>query len=138
VGGIIPSLAGGQSRYDYPVSDVISDYQKWKQQGEELQIQAKAAMETRFRELLLEAVKVAEEYKSDFRGVLKPPPAVTAFRYRAAASKNAKKKKAAAAPAPLPTTPVKKPDRKVLGSPTRNLDDKVYEIEDALQSALRS
>src|ERR1035441_10927284 len=60
--------------------DVINEYQKWKQQGEDLRVQAKHAMETRFRDLLCEAVHIAEEYRTDFGAVLKPPPAVTAFR----------------------------------------------------------
>ena len=74
--------------------DVINEYQKWKQQGEDLRVQAKHAMETRFRELLTEAVRIAEEYRSDFGAALKPPPAVTAFRYKATAK--AKRKKPAA------------------------------------------
>ncbi len=127
------------------MSDVISEYQKWKQQGEDLRVKAKAAMEARFRELLLEAVEVAEEYKKDFGGVLKPPPAVTSFRHKAG---GAKKKKPVTPPAPA------KPNRKVLGlqkqlatakskleaakaagAPTRNLDDRIYEIEDALKAS---
>ena len=32
--------------------DVINEYQKWKQQGEDLRVQAKHAMEIRFRDLL--------------------------------------------------------------------------------------
>jgi hypothetical protein len=127
------------------MNDVISEYQKWKQQGEDLRVKAKLAMESRFRELLLEAVEVAEEYKKDFGGVLKPPPAVTSFRHKAG---GAKKKKPVAPPTPV------KPSRKVLGlqkqlatakskleaakaagAPTRNLDDKIYEIEDALKSS---
>ena len=35
--------------------DPISEYQKWKQQGESLRAQAKQAMEGRFRDLLTEA-----------------------------------------------------------------------------------
>jgi len=142
------------------MSDVISEYQKWKQQGEDLRVKAKLAMETRFRELLLEAVRVAEEYKHDFGGTLKPPPAVTAFRHKAgsAKKKRAVPAKTAVKDAPAaPPPPAKKPDRKVLGlqkrlatvkakleaakaagAPTRNLDDQIYEIEDALQTALRN
>jgi len=130
------------------MNDVISEYQKWKQQGEELRVKAKLAMEARFRELLLEAVEVAEEYKKDFGGVLKSPPAVTSFRFKTG---GVKKRKQVAPPAPA------KPSRKVLGlqkqlatakskleaakaagAPTRNLDDRIYEIEDALQTASRS
>lgn len=135
------------------MTDVITEYQKWKQQGEDLRVKAKLAMESRFRDLLLEAVKVAEEYKSDFGGVLKPPPAVTSFRHKAGV---AKKKRAVVKPAPVAPPPPAKPDRKVLGlqkqlatakskleaakaagTPTRNLDDRIYEIEDALQTAMR-
>ena len=43
--------------------DIINEYQKWKQQGEDLRVQAKHAMETRFRDLLCEAVHIAEEYR---------------------------------------------------------------------------
>jgi hypothetical protein len=50
-------------------------------------------------------LSIAEEYRADFGGALKPPPAVTAFRYKAAAA------------------------------PTKNLEDKVYEIEDDLRLA---
>ena len=71
--------------------DIINEYQKWKQQGEDLRVQAKHAMETRFRDLLSEAVQIAEEYRSDFGAALKPPPAVTAFRYKASAKVKAKK-----------------------------------------------
>lgn len=139
------------------MSDIIGDYQKWKQQGEDLRVKAKAAMQSRFGELLLEAAQVAEEYRSDFGGVLKPPPAVTSFRYKA--GKPAKKRVAAAATqAPAKAAPViEKPSRKVLGlrqrlatakkkldaakaagAPTREWDDRIYEIEDALQSAARN
>lgn len=147
------------------MTDVITEYQKWKLQGEDLRIKAKLAMETRFRDLLLEAVRVAEEYKTDFGGGLKPPPAVVTFRYRAGKSKRpaapsktapgtVKKVEAPAAPEKKVALPVK-PDRKFLGlqkrlatakkkldaakaagSPTRDLDDKVYELEDALRVAL--
>ena len=48
------------------MNNVISEYQKWKQQGEDLRVQAKQAMESRFRELFAEAVQIAEEYRSDF------------------------------------------------------------------------
>ena len=51
------------------MADVISDYQKWKQQGASLKTQAKQAMESRFQELLAEAVAIAEEYRSDFGAV---------------------------------------------------------------------
>jgi hypothetical protein len=83
------------------MNNVISEYQKWKQQGEDLRVQAKQAMESRFRELLAEAVKIAEEYRSDFGGLLKPAPPVTSFRYKA----HAKAKKGAKAKAPAPKAP---------------------------------
>src|SRR3954466_1684713 len=138
--------------------DVINEYQKWKQQGESLRTQAKQAMESRFRELLAEAVSLAEEFRADFGGQLKPPPNVTAFRYKA--SGKSKPKKAGKAPAPKAPTPAppepkieksspkvaalekrlggagKKPgDAKAAGTPARALEDRVYEIEDALRLA---
>lgn len=137
------------------MGDVISDYLKWKQQGGELRAKAKAAMEIRFRELLSEAATLAEEYKTDFGAVLKPPPGITAFRYQVGRPKKAAKKPAtapetqAAAPAPKPA-----PDRKILalqgrldtlkkkldaakaaGKPTRDWEDKIYEVEDAIRLA---
>jgi hypothetical protein len=141
------------------MSDVINEYQKWKQQGEDLRIQAKTAMETRFRDLLSEAVRIAEMYRADFGAALKPPPAVTAFRFKASAKPKAKKAAgkgkpgAAAAPA-KPEPPAAKPnpkvaglqkrlatarkkldDAKTAGTPTRVLEDKIYEIEDELRLA---
>jgi hypothetical protein len=140
------------------MADVISDYQKWKQQGENLKTQAKQAMEARFRELLTEAVSVAEEYRADFGASLKPPATVTAFRYKAAAKAKAKKAgKQQAVKAPetaRPESKDQKPDPKLAGlqkqlavakkkledakaanSPTRKLEDRIYEIEDALRLA---
>jgi hypothetical protein len=141
------------------MSDVINEYQKWKQQGEDLRIQAKTAMETRFRELLSEAVRISEMYKADFGAVLKPPPAVTAFRFKASAKPKAKKVaakggKPASAAAAKPEPPAAKPnpkvaglqkklatarkkldDAKTAGTPTRALEDKIYEIEDELRLA---
>ena len=102
--------------------DIINEYQKWKQQGEDLRVQAKHAMETRFRDLLTEAVHIADEYRADFGAVLKPPPVVTAFRYKATAKPKAKKpagkgKPAVAAPAeratPKAEPAVVKPNPKV-------------------------
>jgi hypothetical protein len=137
--------------------DVISEYQKWKQQGEDLRVQARQAMETRFRDLLTEAVHIAEMYKSDFGPTLKPPPAVTAFRYKAAVKGKAKKAvKPAAKPAPvaaavpapakvnpkvaglqkkLATARKKLDDAKAGGATTRPYEDKVYELEDELRLA---
>ena len=141
--------------------DVINEYQKWKQQGEDLRVQAKHAMETRFRDLLSEAVHIAEEYRTDFGAALKPPPAVTAFRYKASAKSKAKKPAGKAKPAaaervaPKPEPPAAKPSPKVAGlqkrlatakkklddakaggATTRPYEDKVYEIEDELRLAL--
>ena len=138
------------------MNDVITDYQKWKQQGENLRVQAKHAMETQFRELLIEAVRIAEMYRSDFGSALKPPPQVTAFRFKAAAKAKGKPKKTAVVPpaAPKVEAPVAKPDPKMAalqkrlatakkklddvkaaGGATRPLEDKVYEIEDAIRLA---
>ena len=145
--------------------DVINEYQKWKQQGEDLRVQAKHAMETRFRELLTEAVQIAEEYRSDFGAALKPPPAVTAFRYKATAKPKAKKAaakaagkttpaKSEAAPAAqaapagkanpkiaglqkkLATAKKKLEDARTGGATTRPYEDKVYELEDELRLAM--
>jgi hypothetical protein len=138
--------------------DVINEYQKWKQQGEDLRVQAKHAMETRFPDLLSEAVHIAEEYRTDFGAALKPPPAVTAFRYKASARPKAKKAAAKAKPAePKPEPPTAKPNPKVAGlqkrlatakkkledakaggATTRPYEDKVYEIEDELRLALQA
>jgi hypothetical protein len=141
------------------MSDVISDYQKWKQQGDDLRLKAKHAMESRFRELLLEAVQIAGEYRADFGSALKPPSSVTSFRYKADAKKKAAKAKSAAKPEriePKAEPAPQKPSRKIIGlqtrlatakrkleeakasgSPTRVLDDKIYEIEDELRLALQ-
>jgi hypothetical protein len=141
------------------MSDVISEYQRWKEQGEELRTKARQAMESRFRELLSEAVRLAEEYRADFGMPLKPPPAVTAFRFRSGAKKARKEKAAAKPPAPEPKVeppPAAKRDPKVAalerrlvtarkkleaarasGAPTKNLEDKVYEIEDDLRLSSR-
>jgi hypothetical protein len=139
------------------MSDVLSDYQKWKQQGESLRTQARQAMESRFRDLLMEAVRIAEEYRHDFGGALKVPPSVTAFRYkRSAKGKAAKaaKPQPAAKAKPERAEPPRKPDpriarlqkrlaatrkkldeAKTAGVPTRVLEDRVYEIEDELRLA---
>ena len=144
--------------------DVINEYQKWKQQGEDLRVQAKNAMETRFRELLSEAVQIAEEYRTDFGAALKPPASVTSFRYKATAKAKAKKPaakaagktapaKAEAAPAAaapavkvnpkiaglqkkLATAKKKLEDARAGGATTRPYEDKVYELEDELRLAM--
>jgi len=141
------------------MDNIISEYQKWKQQGEELRIKAKQAMEARFRELLTEAIHVAEEYRADFGASLKPPTAVTAFRYKSSGKAKPKKgqERPAAAknqstPAPatatrtspkisglqkqLATAQQKLEQAKARGAATKNLEDKIYEIEDALRLSL--
>ena len=137
------------------MTDVISQYQKWKEQGESLRLQAKQAMEARFRELLSEAVQIAEEYRADFGLSLKPASPVTTFRYKAA---RPKARKSGKKPAQKPPEPVaqaaSKPDPKLARLqkrlatakqkleaaraaqvPTRNLEDRIYEIEDELRLA---
>ena len=140
------------------MADVISEYKQWKQQGENLKVQARQAMESRFQELLSEAVLISEEYHADFGVPLKPPAPVTAFRYKASGKPKAKKGgkqpvvKSATAPRSAPK--VEKPDPKTVrlkqrlatakkkldeaktaGSPTRPLEDRIYEIEDAIRLA---
>lgn len=145
------------------MTDIISEYQKWKQQGEDIRTKAKHAMESRFRELLSEAIAISEEYRADFGGPLKPPANVTSFRYKASAHKakkaaSAKSTKPAATPskaevpaaAPkaspkvaglqkrLQTAKKKLDDAKTAGAPTRLLEDRVYEIEDELRLAAQA
>jgi len=143
------------------MSDVITQYQNWKQQGEELRVKAKQAMESRFRELLSEAVRIAEEYRADFGSSLKPHSPVTSFRYKAGARGTAKKASKARAkanhvepraePAPakpnpkisglqkrLSTAKKKVEDAKAANKPTRALEDRVYEIEDELRLAAQA
>ena len=133
------------------MSDVISEYQKWKQQGEGLRVQARQAMEARFRTLLTEAAQIAEEYRADFGAQLKPPPQITAFRYKSG-SKPKPKKAAKPAAQPQPAPPPAKPnpkaaalekrianakkkldDAKANGAPTRPIEDRIYEMEDELR-----
>jgi len=140
------------------MSNVITEYQRWKQQGESLRTQAKAAIEIRFKELLNEAAELSETYRADFGKPLKAPPNITSFRYKTGAKPKAKKaakpkveEKAEAKKEPAAAA---KPDRKVsglmkrlagakkkledakaAGAATRNLEDKVYEIEDELRLA---
>jgi hypothetical protein len=133
------------------MSDVITQYQNWKQQGEDLRVKARQAMESRFRDLLSEAVRIAEEYRADFGAQLKPGSPVTAFRYKAGAKAKTKKapkvqpKAEPAAPTPNPklsglqkrlaTARKKMDDAKAAGKPTKALEDRVYEIEDELRLA---
>lgn len=139
------------------MTDVISEYRRWKQQAEDLRAKAKQAMESRFRELLAEAIKIAEEYRADFGVALKPPATVTAFRYKAVARRPVKTK-AAAKPVrvePKAEPPAAKSNPKVArlqkrlltarakleaaraaGAATKDVEDKVYEIEDDLRLAV--
>jgi hypothetical protein len=139
--------------------DPISEYQKWKEKGESLRSQAKQAMESRFRELLIEAAGIAQEYHRDFGAALKPPPAITTFRYKASNTKAKKTAKTAApkgagapgghakqveaAPDPRVVSLQKKRAQiqkkldaaKSAGKPTKNLEDQLYEVEDDLRLA---
>jgi hypothetical protein len=137
------------------MNNIISEYQKWKQQGEDLRIKAKQAMESRFRELLAEAIQVAEEYRADFGAPLKPPPAVTSFRYKSSGRPRPKKnqkpataaKEASTAPKAIAKTNPKTAalqkrlaaaqqkleQAKANGASTKNLEDRIYEIEDAIR-----
>lgn len=137
------------------MSDPISEYQRWKQQGQDLRSNAKQAIELRFRELLTEAIHLAEEYKADFGKALTPPPSITSFRYKAGGKRPAVKKPTVKkAVAPVKVAPVAKADpaiaalnkklagakakleaAKAAGTPTKNLEDKVYELEDDLRLA---
>src|SRR5580693_7842843 len=84
------------------MDSAIAEYQKWKQQGHSLRTQAKRAMEARFRDLLTEAAQVAQEYQNDFGVALKPPPSITAFRFKSATGKPGLKTKKPSAPVPQP------------------------------------
>jgi hypothetical protein len=137
------------------MDNVITEYQRWKQQGESLRVQARQAMESRFRDLLNEAARISQEYQADFGTVLKPPPAITAFRFKPVAGKSAKKPaagksapRATETPAPAAANPelaglekklaqarTKLEALKAAGKPTRNIEDRIYEIEDALRLA---
>jgi hypothetical protein len=138
------------------MENVIAEYQKWKQQGETLKAQARQAMENRFRDLLIEAARIAQEYTRDFGGTLKAPPPVTAFRFKAAVNKTARKaaKKAVGKTGALPVKSAALPDPKVAalekklaltrtkmeaaraaGKPVKNFEDRIYEIEDEIRLA---
>jgi hypothetical protein len=136
------------------MDNVIAEYQKWKQQGHSLRTQAKQAMESRFRDLLTEAAQVAQEYQNDFGLALKPPPSITAFRFKTAAGKTAVKARKTAPALPEPEKAVnpkiaplekrlaqareKLDAAKTAGKPTRNLEDKIYEMEDAIRLAIQA
>jgi hypothetical protein len=64
-------------------------------------------MESHFRELLAEAIKVAEEYRSDFGASLKLPRAVTSFRYKSSGKPRPKKNQKPAVAAKGASTPPK-------------------------------
>ncbi len=131
---------------------VIAEYQKWKAQGESLRAQAKQAMEARFRDLLMEAAQIAQEFQRDFGGGLKPPAQITAFRFKPAGAKAVKKGSAAkpvSAPAPksgansaldkkLAQARAKLEAAKASGKPTKNREDRIYEIEDEIRLANQS
>ena len=141
------------------MGDVISEYRRWKRQAEDLRAKARQAMESRFRELLSEAIRIAEEYRADFGVALKPPPAVRAFRYKAGVKRQGRSKATATAESvraePKAEQPPVKTDPKVTrlrkrlatakrkletakaaGASTKNLEDKVYESEDDLRLAI--
>jgi hypothetical protein len=132
------------------MDNVIAEYQKWKQQGEILRAQARQAMETRYRDLLIEAARIAQEYHRDFGGSLKPPPQITAFRFKPSGLKTAKKTKVVA-PKPAPPDPkvtalekrlgqarAKLEIARSAGKPTKNLEDRIYEIEDEIRLAAQA
>jgi hypothetical protein len=134
------------------MDNVISEYQQWKKQGENLRMQAKQAMEARFHQLLAEAVQIAQEYHHDFGMALKPAANITSFRYKKPADRKAKKAaKPSPSPAPEPP-PTNNPKvialqkqraqiqkkieaAKAAGKSTKNLDDRLYEVEDELRLA---
>lgn len=142
------------------MSDPIADYLEWKKQGGELRARAKHAIEARFRELLTEAAHLAEAYKEDFGTKLALPSGVTSFQFKAGGKKPVKKAAPAAAPAAAQkaeAAPAVKVDPKVAGlqkqlaaakkkfeaaqakgAPTRNLEDRMYEIEDELRLATQA
>jgi len=141
------------------MSDPIADYLQWKKQGGELRARAKQAIEARFRELLTEAVHLAEEYRADFGVTLAPPAVVTSFKFKAGGKKAVKKAAAAPALAPAPVVmkaPVKADPKiaglerqlaaarkkletaKAKGAGTKNLEDRIYELEDDLRLLTQS
>jgi hypothetical protein len=105
--------------------------------------------------LLADAVKIAEEYRADFGAPLKPPPGITSFRYKSSGKPKPKKTqqpKTAAKDASPPARAIAKTNPKTAGlqkklaaaqqkldqakangSPTKNLEDRIYEIEDAIR-----
>ncbi len=144
------------------MSDPIVDYLEWKKQGGELRARAKQAIEVRFRELLTEAAQLAEAYKEDFGVSLAPPSSVTVFKFKVGAKKPVKKAAPAAAPGKAAPVAVVAPaaasvDPKIValekqlagarkkleaaqakGASTKNLEDRIYELEDDLRLATHS
>ena len=137
--------------------DIISEYQEWKERGDSLRLKAKQAMELRFRDLLLEAARIGDDYRADFGKALKPPPAVTAFRYKAQSRTMTKAKakqavsvkktppaetaksnpKVAGLQKRLATAKRKLDEAKAASAPTRPLEDRIYELEDELRLAVQ-
>lgn len=142
------------------MSDPIVDYLEWKKQGGELRARAKQAIEVRFRELLAEAAQLAEAYKEDFGVSLAPPSSVTVFKFKVGAKKPVKKAAPAAASSVAKAAPVAAAasvDPKIValekqlagarkkleaaqakGASTKNLEDRIYELEDDLRLATHS
>ena len=137
------------------MKDVIAEYHHWKAQGEGLRTEAMRAMESRYRELLTEAIQIAEEYRVDFGVALKLPAGVAAFEFKAGGAKKARPIAPVALALPLPVAPPpsapnpklgplekrlagarkKFETAKAAGSPTKNLEDKIYEVEDEIRLA---
>lgn len=134
------------------MDNILSEYQRWKQQGETLRTQAKLAMESRFRELLAEAARISQEYQRDFGSALKPASPITVFRFKASGVKGGLKPKKAAPPVAkkaedpklagmqkrLAQAQAKLAASKAAGKPTKNLEDRIYEIEDEIRLASQS
>jgi hypothetical protein len=126
-------------------TNAITEYQKWKAQGESLRSRAKQAMEARFRELLTEAARISQEYQRDFGAGLKPPTQITAFRFKPAGAKAVKK-----APATVPDPKITALEKRLAqarlkldaaraaGKPTKNLEDRIYEVEDEIRLATQA
>jgi hypothetical protein len=140
-------------------NNILTEYQKWKQQGEDLRVQAKQAMETQFRDLLVQAIQIAEEYRSDFGATLKPPPGITSFRYKSSGKPKPKKdqKNSAAKGANVPPKAIERTNPKTAGlqkrlvaaqqkleqaktngASTKSLEDRIYEIEDAIRLSMEA
>lgn len=123
---------------------------------------AKQAIEVRFRELLTEAAQLAEAYKEDFGVTMAPPSSVTVFKFKVGAKKPVKKVAPAAAPGKAvpvaaAAVAVASVDPKIValekqlagarkkleaaqakGASTKNLEDRIYELESDLRLATHS